>query len=203
VVVSAQPGRPGRQSARSPDQGCGIGDRLAARRKVPFITEELGFDHAINYKDGNVPRPAPRAVPEGIDLYFDNVVGRSSTRAWASSPCTAAIVLCGAISTLQRRRPCRGAVELPEPDRPAWPHGGFIILDYVVRFPEAQAAIGAWLLEGRLHHVEHVVPGLEHAPEALNLLFTAATPARSSSRSDQGVVSGAAQAMRSRRAGLT
>jgi NADPH-dependent curcumin reductase CurA len=28
------------------------------------------------------------------------------------------------------------------------------------------------MLEGKLKHIEHVVEGLEHAPDALNLLFT-------------------------------
>jgi len=49
---------------------------------------------------------------------------------------------------------------------------GFIILDYLDRFVEAQAAILGWLFEGKLVHAEHIVDGLEHAPDALNLLFT-------------------------------
>ena len=47
-----------------------------------------------------------------------------------------------------------------------------IILDYGDRFPQAQGEILTWLLEGKLKHDEHIVEGLEHAPEALNLLFT-------------------------------
>jgi hypothetical protein len=49
---------------------------------------------------------------------------------------------------------------------------GFIILDYLSRFAEAQGEILTWLLEGKLKHSEHIVEGLEHAPDALNLLFT-------------------------------
>jgi hypothetical protein len=49
---------------------------------------------------------------------------------------------------------------------------GFIILDYTDRFGDAQAKMLEWLLEGKLHHAEHVVRGLEAAPDALNLLFT-------------------------------
>ena len=49
---------------------------------------------------------------------------------------------------------------------------GFIILDYIARFPEAQAEMGAWIEAGEIKCAEHIVEGLEHAPEALNLLFT-------------------------------
>ena len=49
---------------------------------------------------------------------------------------------------------------------------GFIILDYFDRFPEAQAEMARWVAEGKVKSVEHVVEGLEHAPDALNLLFT-------------------------------
>ena len=49
---------------------------------------------------------------------------------------------------------------------------GFIILDFLGRWPEAQAEMARWLAEGKLSHAEHIVDGLEHAPDALNLLFS-------------------------------
>jgi NADPH-dependent curcumin reductase CurA len=49
---------------------------------------------------------------------------------------------------------------------------GFLILDYVDRFGEGQADMLTWVLDGRVKHAVHVVDGLEHARDALNLLFT-------------------------------
>jgi NADPH-dependent curcumin reductase CurA len=49
---------------------------------------------------------------------------------------------------------------------------GFIILDYLDRFPEGQAEMAGWVTAGRVKHAVQVVEGLERAPEALNLLFT-------------------------------
>ena len=40
------------------------------------------------------------------------------------------------------------------------------------RFPAAQLEVGGWLAEGRIKAAEHIVQGLENAPDALNLLFT-------------------------------
>src|SRR5215471_291323 len=48
---------------------------------------------------------------------------------------------------------------------------GFIITDYVARFPEATEKIVRWIAEGKLKHKETVVEGLENAPNALNMLF--------------------------------
>jgi NADPH-dependent curcumin reductase CurA len=49
---------------------------------------------------------------------------------------------------------------------------GFIILDYVPRFPEASEALGRWQSEGKLVQKEDVAVGLENAPRTLMRLFT-------------------------------
>ena len=49
---------------------------------------------------------------------------------------------------------------------------GFLILDYLSRLPEAQMEMAGWLAAGQIKSAEHIVEGLERAPEALNLLFT-------------------------------
>ena len=49
---------------------------------------------------------------------------------------------------------------------------GFIVFDFAHRYAEAHLELAAMVLDGRIAHHEHLVPGLEHAPDALNLLFT-------------------------------
>ena len=49
---------------------------------------------------------------------------------------------------------------------------GFIILDYLDRFPQGQAEMAQWVAEGKVKFAVHLVDGLEQAPSALNLLFT-------------------------------
>jgi NADPH-dependent curcumin reductase len=49
---------------------------------------------------------------------------------------------------------------------------GFIVFDFAHRYAEAHLELAAMVLDGRIEHQEHLVPGLEHAPDALNLLFT-------------------------------
>jgi NADPH-dependent curcumin reductase CurA len=48
---------------------------------------------------------------------------------------------------------------------------GFLVTDYLARFPEAVAALAGWLREGKLADRTDVLPGLENAPAALRRLF--------------------------------
>ena len=48
------------------------------QEKCDWITNELGFEVAVNYKTGNLEEDLKRACPNGIDIYFDNVGGHVS-----------------------------------------------------------------------------------------------------------------------------
>jgi NADPH-dependent curcumin reductase CurA len=81
-------------------------------------------------------------------------------------------VLCGAISSYNDRGAMSGPANYGSLIIRRGRMEGFIILDYINRFPEAQAEMAGWLASGKLKASEHIVEGLERAPEALNLLFT-------------------------------
>ncbi len=49
---------------------------------------------------------------------------------------------------------------------------GFIITDYLKRFPEGRAQLAQWVNAGQLKHQVDVVPGLENAPKAVGKLFS-------------------------------
>ena len=140
--------------------------------KVAWLVDELGFDAAIDYRSDDVAARLRQECPKGIDIYFDNVGGDLLNIALARLAMHGRVVLCGAIASYNDRSkavgpanyrnliPMRGRME------------GFIILDYMGRFPEAQAEMAGWVADGRVKFAVHLVEGLERAPEALNLLFT-------------------------------
>ena len=82
------------------------------------------------------------------------------------------VVLCGAIPMYNATDRVEGPANyinlIPKRGRME----GFLVFDFAHRYAEAQAEILTWLLEGKLNHDEHIVDGLENAPQALNLLFT-------------------------------
>jgi NADPH-dependent curcumin reductase CurA len=140
--------------------------------KCAWIVDELGFDAAINYKTDDVAASLRALCPDGIDLYYDNVGGTILDTCLAQLAMRGRIVLCGAISVYN------------EKSRPPGPRNifnlivkrgrmeGFLVLDYLDRFLEAQIDMVGWLAEDKVRHAEHLVAGLENAPDALNLLFS-------------------------------
>ena len=76
VVISAAAGAVGSivgQIAKI--KGCRAVGLAGSDEKCRWITAELGFDAAINYKTADLPAALAAACPDGIDIYFDNVGG--------------------------------------------------------------------------------------------------------------------------------
>ena len=173
VVVSGAAGATGSvvgQLARIEGAGSVVGIAGSAE-KCAWLTDELGFDHAINYRDDDVAARLRVTCPDGIDVYFDNVGGQILNDCLARLAMKARVVLCGAISQYNEDRPVGPDNYLNLIIKRARMEG-FLILDYLDRFPEAQVRMAGWVMEGKIHHREHLVDGLEHAGEALNLLFS-------------------------------
>jgi NADPH-dependent curcumin reductase len=174
VVVSGAAGATGStvgQIARINGAGRVVGI-AGTDEKCKWLVDELGFDAAINYRGDDVARRLREACPDGIDLYFDNVGGPLLDICLAQLALRGRVVLCGAISSYNSRESAVGPKNyrnlIPKRGRME----GFIILDYLSRFPEGQAEMGGWIAEGKVKFAVHVVEGLEQAPDALNLLFT-------------------------------
>ncbi len=172
VVVSGAAGATGSvvgQLARIEGAGTVVGIAGSAE-KCAWLTDELGFDHAINYRDDDVGKRLRATCPDGIDVYFDNVGGEILDHCLARLSMKARVVLCGAISQYNEDQPVGPRNYLNLIVKRARMEG-FLILDYLDRFPEAQIRMAGWVMEGRIQHREHLVDGLDHAGDALNLLF--------------------------------
>jgi NADPH-dependent curcumin reductase CurA len=140
--------------------------------KCRWLVDDLGFDAAVNYRTQSVAAGLRSQCPDGIDLYFDNVGGEILDICLGQLALKGRVVLCGAISTYNDTGPPKGPANYRNLIVIRGRMEGFLILDYLDRFPDAQMAMARWVAEGRIKHSEHVVDGLERAPEALNLLFT-------------------------------
>lgn len=140
--------------------------------KCAEVVEKYGFDECLDYRQGGLGQRLRDACPKGVDLYFDNVGGEILDAVLANVAMHARVVLCGAISQYNATDARRGIENTLMLIMRRGRMEGFIVLDYASRFVEAQTELATMVLAGRLHHQEHLVRGLEKAPEALNLLFS-------------------------------
>jgi NADPH-dependent curcumin reductase len=154
--------------------GCRVVGVAGSDEKCRWLTEELGFDAAVNYKAGPVRSRLRRECPNGIDVHFENVGGEVLDAALAYINTRARIVLCGMISQYNEFVPPPGPRFLGNVLIRRARIEGFIVMDYHERYPEAFGPLKQWMAEGRLKYKTDVVDGLEQAPVAVNRLFSGA-----------------------------
>jgi NADPH-dependent curcumin reductase CurA len=174
VLVSAAAGGVGScagQIARLSGAGSVTGI-TGSDEKCRWIVNELGYDNAINYKDGNVGERLAELFPEGIDVFFDNVGGDILNHALNNLAQRARVVICGFISTDYAPRAGHGPINYRRIVQKRARMEGFVSFDYWDRYPESEAALLGWYRDGKLHLAEDVDEGLEYMPEALTSLFT-------------------------------
>jgi NADPH-dependent curcumin reductase CurA len=172
VVVSAAAGAVGSvagQIARI--EGARAVGIAGGPEKCSVLTDQLGFDAAVDYRAANWREQLAAATPNRIDVDFENVGGEIMDAVFARLNLRARVALCGLISGYN------------DSERPAGPRNfshllvqratlqGFIVLDHFDRMSEAVTELSAWMREGKLEALETVVEGFEQLPSAINMLF--------------------------------
>jgi NADPH-dependent curcumin reductase CurA len=151
--------------------GCRVVGIAGSDEKGRWITEELGFDAAINYKKENVLEALKRECPAGIDVDFENVGGEILEAVLALINIGARISLCGMISQYNAAERVPGPSNLAMLIVKRSRMQGFLVSDYMDRAQEAMTQLGRWLMEGKIKYRVDVVEGLEQTPLAVNKLF--------------------------------
>jgi hypothetical protein len=172
VVVSGAAGATGSVAGQiAKIRGCRVVGIAGGGEKCRWLTDDLGFDAAVDYKHEDVGGALDRHCPDGIDVYFDNVGGEILDLCLARIAMHARVVICGGISRYNASGPLPGPSNYFNLVFRRARMEGFIVLDYAARFPEATAQMLAWLREGRLKQRVTVVEGFRELPRTLIRLF--------------------------------
>lgn len=139
--------------------------------KCRYVVDELGFDACIDHLDADLPGQLAAACTKGIDVYFESVGGAVFDAVQPLLNARARIPLCGLIAhyndTAMPPGPDRTGLLLRTLLTRRIRMQGFIIFDdYGQRYGEFYSQMSAWLKEDRIKIREHIVEGLEHAPQA-------------------------------------
>jgi len=152
-------------------KGCRAVGIAGGADKCQYLTQELGFDAAIDYKSEDVKDALRQHCPKGLDVYFDNVGGDILDAALANLARHGRVVICGAISQYNSTEGVKGPANYLSL---LVNHGrmeGFVLFEYASRYAEAVRELGGWMMAGKLKSREDIVEGFDTFPETLLRLF--------------------------------
>lgn len=169
LFVSAASGAVGQVVGQiGKNMGCHVAGSAGSDDKIAYLTDELGFDAAFNYKTDDVYKAVRATNPKGIDVYFENVGGPVLEAVINNLNFNSRIALCGMISMYNSTLdalppgPRNMAVLVGRSVRMQ----GFIVSNYPDLCREWVGIGAGWLKEGKLKYRESVAEGVENAPQA-------------------------------------
>lgn len=166
VLVSAASGAVGSVVGQlAKIKGCRAVGIAGGAAKCEYAVKELGFDACVDYKKGALYEDLMAALPEGIDVCFENVGGETLDTALRLMKPFARIAICGLISQYSATEQY-GLRNIRSVLVNRIRVQGFIVSDRLQLWPQALAELGEHVAAGRIKYRESVVQGLENAPRA-------------------------------------
>jgi len=174
VLVSGAAGGVGSQVAFiAKSLGCEQVVGIAGgKKKCHLLTDRLAYDDSIDYKGKDFERQLNSAMPDGINVFFDNVGGEMLDTVMGHVLRRGRIAICGRISEY-----------LKAPDECHRPRNfyliglndlkleGFFIYNFQERFRDYESTLAHWIRSGEFHPLEDIMHGLEKMPDALIGLY--------------------------------
>lgn len=174
LVVSAASGAVGQVVGQiGKIYGCRTVGIAGGTDKCAALTSEFGYDAAVDYKGGWLADDLKAACPDGIDVDFENVGGDILDTVLAQMNFRGRVAICGLISAYNATSPVPGPYNFRSILVNRLRVQGFIVFDFIKKYPEAYEKLGTWHKEGKLKFKEDVREGgLEAFPDVLKMLYT-------------------------------
>lgn len=149
-------------------KGCRVAASCGSDEKVAYLKEELGVDHAFNYKTSSISRELHVGLPDGIDVYFENVGGAHLDAACGQMRPLGRIPVCGMISAYNNKGSrSEGVTTLSNMIYNRVTMKGFVAYEFLGIRDQFLADMRTWMKEGRMTYKETIMEGIENAPAAL------------------------------------
>jgi hypothetical protein len=152
-------------------KGCRTIGIAGGPKKTELCVNEFGYEVAIDYRVGNLEAEIAQACPNGIDVYFDNTAGEISDSVLKNLAVGARVIICGTASIASWDPPPLG----PRVERHLLVKRarmqGFLIFDYVDRYPEGLRVLTEWVKTGSIRYREDILEGIEQAPDSIAGLY--------------------------------
>ncbi|HKA16822.1 MAG TPA: NADP-dependent oxidoreductase [Blastocatellia bacterium] len=175
VVVSGAAGAVGSLVGQiAKIKGCRAIGIAGGDDKIAYITGELGFDGGFNYKGvGDYVAKLQELCPSGIDVYFDNVGGEITDAVLRLINTKARISICGQISQYNLEKIEMGPrIVLTSLLVKQARAEGFLVFQFVDKYPQALKQMADWLRAGQLKYSEDIAEGIENTPRAFMAMLS-------------------------------
>jgi len=147
--------------------GCKVVASTGSDEKVNWLKNELNVDYAFNYKKtDNLVLKLKEIMPDGFDLYFDNVGGDFLEAAIFRMKNYGRIVICGRISQMNSTKTPEGLKNIAHVLVKRLTIKGFLIFDHENESENFQNDMSAWLKNKKILSKDTVYEGLDNAPKA-------------------------------------
>ncbi|GAA4621767.1 NADP-dependent oxidoreductase [Actinoallomurus vinaceus] len=174
-VVSAASGVTGALAGQVAARlGCRVIGITGSAEKAAWITEDWGFDAAVNRQDGDVAEQLRTLCPDGIDLYFDNVGGEILDAALENMALFGRVAICGLLTSYGEEGPIPGPYKFDQVLMKRLNFTGFFSPDFYHRGPDVNRRLRPWYEAGDLRMTFDVTDGLENTLTAYSRLLSGA-----------------------------
>ncbi|RZC02618.1 2-alkenal reductase (NADP(+)-dependent), partial [Glycine soja] len=152
--------------------GCYVVGSAGSKEKVDLLKNKFGFDEAFNYKEElDVNATLKGYFPEGIDIYFENVGGKTLDAVLLNMRVHGRIPVCGMISQYNLTQ-LDGVTNLANLIFKRVKMEGLLVNDFYHLYPKFLDFVLPHIREGKVLYVEDIAEGLENGPAALVGLFS-------------------------------
>jgi len=140
--------------------------------KVSYLTNQLGFDAAIDYKNEDVTARLRELAPDGVNVFYDNVGGDILDAVLDNLSMRARVIICGAVSQYNDMDHVTGpSLYLRLAERQSTMEG-FAYFHFPESIQAAKDELTEWLKDGTIAMDEEVLGGIEQYPNALQFMFS-------------------------------
>ena len=169
VFVSAAAGAVGSVAVQiAKIKNCRTIGSCGSDEKVDYLTNELGLDGAFNYKTQSIARSLHELLPEGIDVYFENVGGAHLDAAMGQMRALGRVPVCGMISAYNTKGArSEGVTTLSNMIYNRVTMKGFVVYEFFDMRDQFLADMRQWIAEGKMKYQETIMQGIENAPNAM------------------------------------